>query len=207
MIRGVVHLDETTAREIMVPRVDMVAAETGIPLAELAELMTQSGHSRVPIFEGDLDHILGIAYAMDILSYLGRDQDSPAVLTPDNIRPAQFIPESKTLEDLLNDIQERRVHMAIVVDEYGGVSGPGHHRGPAGGDRRGDSGRVRRGRAGDRGGQRQGVPDGRPHEASTNWMSCSASPLKATGSTPWVASCTSAWARYPAPATPWSTTA
>ena len=123
MIRGVLHLDKTTAREIMVPRVDMVAAEMGILLSELAELMTQSGHSRVPIFEGDLDHIKGIAYAMDILSYVGRDQESSAVLTPKNVRPAQFIPEAKTLEELLNDIQERRIHMAIVVDEYGGVSG------------------------------------------------------------------------------------
>ena len=123
MIRGVLHLDKTTAREIMVPRVDMVATEMGIPLSELAELMTQSGHSRIPIFEGDLDHIKGIAYAMDILSYFSRDQESPAVLTPKNVRPAQFIPEAKTLEDLLNDIQERRVHIAIVIDEYGGVSG------------------------------------------------------------------------------------
>ena len=123
MIRGVIRLDQTTAREIMVPRLDVLAAEVGIPTARLADIMVESGHSRVPIYEGDLDRILGVAYARDILGYLNRSEGMPRQVTHDNVRPVLFIPESKTLEELLTEFQDRRVHMAIVVDEYGGVAG------------------------------------------------------------------------------------
>ena len=123
MIRGVIRLDQTTAREIMVPRLDVLAAEVGIPTARLADIMVESGHSRVPIYEGNLDRILGVAYARDILGYLNRSTAAPAQVTHDIVRPVLFIPESKTLEELLTEFQERRVHMAIVVDEYGGVAG------------------------------------------------------------------------------------
>ena len=123
MIRGVIRLDQTTAREIMVPRLDVLAAEVGIPTARLADIMVESGHSRVPIYEGDLDRILGVAYARDILGYLNRSEGMPRQVTHDNVRPVLFIPESKTLEELLTEFQERRVHMAIVIDEYGGVAG------------------------------------------------------------------------------------
>ena len=123
MIRGVIRLDQTTAREIMVPRLDVLAEEVGIPTARLADIMVESGHSRVPIYEGDLDRIIGIAYARDILGYLNRSEDRPERVTSDIVRPVLFIPESKTLEELLNEFQERRVHMAIVIDEYGSVAG------------------------------------------------------------------------------------
>ncbi len=123
MIRGVIRLDQTTAREIMVPRLDVLAAEVGIPTARLADIMVESGHSRVPIYEGNLDRILGVAYARDILGYLNQSTAAPAQVTHDIVRPVLFIPESKTLEELLTEFQERRVHMAIVVDEYGGVAG------------------------------------------------------------------------------------
>lgn len=123
MIRGVIRLDQTTAREIMVPRLDVLAAEVGIPTARLADIMVESGHSRVPIYEGDLDRILGVAYARDFLGYLNRSEGMPRQVTHDSVRPVLFIPESKTLEELLTEFQERRVHMAIVIDEYGGVAG------------------------------------------------------------------------------------
>ena len=123
MIRGVFQLDKTTAREIMVPRVDTVAAELGTTLDELAEQMVESGHSRVPIYEGSLDQIKGIAYARDILDRLSSNDESSRTLKPSLIRPALFIPESKTLEELLKEFQERQVNIAIVIDEYGGVSG------------------------------------------------------------------------------------
>ena len=123
MIRGVVQLDKTAAREIMVPRVDIVAAELGMPLDDLAEQLVQSGHSRVPVYEGSLDHIQGIAYARDILGHLSRNKGDPGSLTARVVRPALFIPDSKTLEELLNEFQEKQVHIAIVIDEYGGVSG------------------------------------------------------------------------------------
>ena len=123
MIRGVVRLDKTMAREIMVPRVDIVAAELGVPLSRLVAQMVDSGHSRVPIFEESLDHIKGIAYSRDLLGLLSSGGNAPGTLTEDVIRPALFTPESKNLEELLNEFQETQVHMAIVVDEYGGVSG------------------------------------------------------------------------------------
>ena len=123
MIKGVVQLDTTTAREIMVPRVDMVVAERDSSLEQLAEQMMESGHSRIPIFEGDLDHIQGIAHARDIVGILSTHDNEQTTLTDDAIRPALFIPETKTLEELLHEFQEQQVHIAIVVDEYGGVAG------------------------------------------------------------------------------------
>ena len=123
MIRGVVQLDKTTAREIMVPRVDMVAAEMGSTIADLAEQMMKGGHSRIPVYLEDLDQIEGIAYARDVLSQLADNPDASRIAVEKVVRPALFIPESKTLEELLKELQQRRVHMAIVVDEYGGVSG------------------------------------------------------------------------------------
>ena len=123
MIRGVVRLDRTTAREIMVPRVDMVAVEIDTPVPGLAELMVVKAHSRIPVYRDDVDSIEGIAYARDILRHMVQEKGSAGRTIQDFIRPALFIPEAKTLEELLNEFQERRVHLAIVVDEYGGVSG------------------------------------------------------------------------------------
>ena len=123
MIRGVVSLDDTVAREIMIPRGDMVVAEIGTPIGELAEQMISNGHSRIPVYRETLDRIEGIAYARDILRQLTRETDLPDVALESMVRQALFIPESKTLEELLAQFQETRVHMAIVVDEYGGVSG------------------------------------------------------------------------------------
>ena len=77
----------------------------------------------MPVYEGSLDHIQGIAYARDILGHLSRNKGDPGSLTARVVRPALFIPESKTLEELLNEFQEKQVHIAIVIDEYGGVSG------------------------------------------------------------------------------------
>jgi CBS domain containing-hemolysin-like protein len=123
MIRGVVGLDQTTAREIMVPRVDMVAVELGAPLIKMIDQMLQSGHSRLPVHAGDLDHIEGIVYSRDLLGLLSRKAPPPQALDRDVIRSALFIPENKTLEELLNEFQERQLQIAIVVDEYGGVAG------------------------------------------------------------------------------------
>lgn len=123
MIRGIVQLDKTVAREIMVPRVDMVAVEIETPISELAEHMIKGGHSRIPIYKEHLDNVEGVAYARDILTYLLRSKESSTLPVQILMRPPLFIPESKTLEDLLKDFQQLRTHMAIVVDEYGGVSG------------------------------------------------------------------------------------
>ncbi len=124
MIRGVVRLDKTTSREIMVPRVDVVAVEVGASLGDLATQMVASGHSRIPVYEENLDRIQGIAYARDLVDLLNTEESETLSGIPSGlVRPALFIPESKPLQELLNELQERRVHIAIVVDEYGGVSG------------------------------------------------------------------------------------
>ena len=123
MIRGVVQLDKTVAREIMVPRVDIVAVEETARLEELAEEMNVAGHSRIPVYKGDLDHIEGVAHARDVLQQLSNG-DANAQMTAKQVsREPLFIPESKNLEQLLDEFQERRTHLAVVVDEYGGVSG------------------------------------------------------------------------------------
>ncbi len=123
MIRGVVQLDETVAREIMVPRVDIAAVEAGTSLEALAEAMNTIGHSRMPVYDGDLDHIDGVAHARDVLRHLARGSDPSGMTAKEVSRPPLFVPESKSLEELLGEFQEKRVHLAVVVDEYGGVSG------------------------------------------------------------------------------------
>ena len=123
MIRGVVDLDRTIAREVMVPRVDMVTVQLGAPMAEVVRTMMESGHSRIPVTGGDVDHIEGIVHSREILGLLGDGNGTPRTLTMDIVRQPLFIPEYKTLEELLTEFQEAQRHIAIVVDEYGGVSG------------------------------------------------------------------------------------
>jgi magnesium and cobalt transporter len=99
----------------------MVCCASDAPLDELLRLILDSGHSRVPIYEGSVDRIVGVIYAKDLLRYWGAraDELSPATV----MRTPYFVPETKRIEDLLVDFRTRRVHMAIVVDEYGGTSG------------------------------------------------------------------------------------
>ena len=123
MIRGVVQLDKTIAREIMVPRVDIVAVESDASLDLLVNKMKTAGHSRIPIYEGDLDHVVGVAHARDVLQQLAVTIDASNTAARQVSRKPLFIPESKTLEGLLEVFREERTHLAIVVDEYGGVSG------------------------------------------------------------------------------------
>ena len=123
MIRGVVQLDRTVAREVMAPRVDIVAVESDASLSTLVNVMISQGHSRVPIYDGDLDHIVGVAHARDALQQLANLGDPSKMRARQVSREPLFIPESKTLEGLLEVFQKERMHLAVVVDEYGGVSG------------------------------------------------------------------------------------
>ena len=123
MIRGVFKLDKTVAREIMVPRVDVTAMEILTSLDSLVDTMLSSGHSKIPIYREDLDRIEGIAHSMDILRFLSDANGTRSINLEQYLRPVIFIPESKTLEDLLTEFQEKRMQMAVVIDEYGGVSG------------------------------------------------------------------------------------
>ena len=121
MIHGIFELSEVTAREVMVPRIDVVAIPAEARIEAAVELIVATGHSRVPIYEGSIDNVIGIVYAKDILKHLrsGRLEDMVRPLA----RPAHFVPEAKKVDELLQELQQRRVHMAIVVDEYGGTAG------------------------------------------------------------------------------------
>lgn len=111
---------ETTVKEVMVPRVDVAGMEIGLSMAALPQLIQESGHSRFPVFEENLDHIIGILYVKDLFQMIDSwpDIDLKAV-----VRKPLFVPESKLIDDLLLTLKSTRTHMAIVIDEYGGVSG------------------------------------------------------------------------------------
>lgn len=121
LLHSILELSDTVAREIMVPRVDIVALEQEMSLNEAAQVFIASGHSRLPLYEGTIDQIRGIIYAKDLLRFwVEKQADIPLSHLA---RPAYFIPEAKRIDELLNEMQQRRVHLAIVVDEYGGVAG------------------------------------------------------------------------------------
>jgi CBS domain containing-hemolysin-like protein len=121
MIRGVFGLEDTAVREIMTPRTDFAAADTEATVEDVVRLIVDRGFSRIPLYEKNVDAIVGIIYAKDLFRYLAegrRPKDLREIA-----RPAFFVPESKRLDDLLTDMRKQRVHMAIVVDEYGGTAG------------------------------------------------------------------------------------
>ncbi len=121
MIYSIFRLGEMITREVMVPRIDVVALEVGSSLEDVLRTIVESGHSRIPVYEETIDNIVGIIYAKDILAAQSRGNASPALR--EIIRPAYFVPESKRLDSLLKEMQGNKVQMAIVVDEYGGVAG------------------------------------------------------------------------------------
>jgi len=123
MIQSVVDFGDTTVREIMGSRVDMVTLQADTPISEAMELIRESGHSRIPIYDEHPDDIKGILYAKDLLPYLSRGKKKGRASLKSLTREALFVPESKPVEDLLREFQIKKTHIALVVDEYGGVSG------------------------------------------------------------------------------------
>ena len=121
MIESVIRLRATTAGQVMTPRPEIIALEAGSTLAHVKQTLEESGHSRIPVYEGTLDHIVGILYARDLLKFLGQATLKFDVRSA--MRPAYFVPEVKPLRDLLHDFRLQKVHIAIVLDEYGGTSG------------------------------------------------------------------------------------
>jgi len=121
MIRAIFELGETVVREIMVPRIDMACISADVTIDELIETIIACGHSRIPVFDGTVDNITGILYAKDLLKYWR--ERTPDVDIRKIARQPFFIPETKNLEELLQEFKRRRVHIAIVIDEYGGTSG------------------------------------------------------------------------------------
>jgi CBS domain containing-hemolysin-like protein len=121
MIHSIFELGDRPVREVMVPRIDMVTLEAEDTLDDAVALIMQGGQSRIPVYEDTIDNIIGVLYAKDLLRQLRLGNAQAKVR--DFVRPAYFVPESKKLDDLLHELQHQRVHMAIVVDEYGSVAG------------------------------------------------------------------------------------
>ncbi len=121
MIHGIVELGDRTVREIMVPRIDMVAVAADATVREVLDRIRASGHSRIPVYGESIDDVVGVLYAKDLLHQMPAMRlDAPV---GGLVRPAYFVPETKRVDELLHELQDARVHIAIVVDEYGGTAG------------------------------------------------------------------------------------
>ncbi|MDY6966638.1 MAG: hemolysin family protein [Halobacteriota archaeon] len=120
MIHRVFELGDTVVRELMTARTDMVSLEVKQSMEECLDLITSHGYSRIPVFEERMDNIVGVIYAKDILSYIWK-KEKPQV--KEIMRPPYFVPETKMVDELLKEFQRGKMHIAIVIDEYGGTSG------------------------------------------------------------------------------------
>lgn len=121
MIDGILSLEEMTVRDIMVPRLDIVAVDRSVNPRELIDIIVRAGHSRIPVYQESVDRILGVLYAKDLLPFvIGNTARIPLL---DLIRPAFVVPESKRLDVLFAELRRTKIHLAIVADEYGGTAG------------------------------------------------------------------------------------
>jgi len=124
MIQSIFSFHETTVKEIMIPRIDMIALKSELLAAEAINTVVSCRHSRVPVFEGSIDKVVGLLYSKDLLALFENNKLSVDDTTISGlVRPACFIPESKKLDEVLEEFRSSRIHMAVVVDEYGGTAG------------------------------------------------------------------------------------
>jgi len=123
IIHSIFEFGETTVKEIMVPRTDMVCIEVHTPYTELLKIVRGKLHSRIPVYQGRIDNIIGILYIKDLLPYLYGKKKSQKIDLLRLIRDPYFVPEQKKISELLKEFQKHRIHMALVVDEYGGIAG------------------------------------------------------------------------------------
>ncbi|GAK49381.1 CBS domain containing protein [Candidatus Moduliflexus flocculans] len=121
LIRNIRDFEEGIVREVMVPRIDMVAIEETASLQDFRLLALEKGHSRIPVYRKTVDHVIGIAYIKDLLRYWNDGENT--VRVADLMRPPYFVPETKNIPALLHEFQTHKVHIAIVIDEYGGTAG------------------------------------------------------------------------------------
>jgi putative hemolysin len=121
MIYSIFRLSDTLAREIMIPRMDMLALDVQTSLSEAVDILLATGFSRVPVYEETIDNVLGVLYTKDLLRVWREGTELTTLRSL--LRQAYFVPEAKKVDELLAEMQSRRVHMAVVVDEYGGVAG------------------------------------------------------------------------------------
>ncbi len=121
MLQSIVEFSETIVREVMTPRIDMMTIDINRPLDEFIDLIVESSYSKIPAYRDQIDNIIGVLFAKDTLRFWGPDHSD--VKLEDILRPVSFVPETKKVRDLLREFQKDKVHIAIVVDEYGGVAG------------------------------------------------------------------------------------
>ena len=121
MIENVLELSDTTADEIMTPRTDIIAIDAGAKLNEVVKIVNEAGHSRLPVYEENIDSIIGLLYAKDLLAEIGKEPQEFNLRQM--LRDVYFVPETKTLRSLLHEFQKQRLHIAVVLDEYGGTAG------------------------------------------------------------------------------------
>ncbi len=120
MIEGIYALADTTVKEVMVPRIDSVFLGLDMETTDLVNRIAETGHSRFPVYKDTIDNVVGMLYAKDLLQYLTNGKE---IRIEQILRKSFFVPESKRLDSLLREMKRRRVHIAVAVDEYGGVSG------------------------------------------------------------------------------------
>jgi len=123
MIHGVIEIGDMAVREVMIPRIDIVAVEVSRPVAEIVQLVLKHGHTRIPVYEETIDHIVGVAYAKDLLRYSASRAERRSGDLRKVMRKPYFVPENKNLSEFLHEMRENRVHMAIVIDEHGQTAG------------------------------------------------------------------------------------
>lgn len=123
IINSIVEFRETTVSEIMTPRVDIVAIAENKNVDDVIIIISESGHSRIPVYSNNIDSIIGVIFAKDLLKFINNGQSRRETKIASLIKKVLFVPESKKIGDLLKEFQSRKIHLAIVVDEYGGTSG------------------------------------------------------------------------------------
>lgn len=121
MIQSILDFRDTLVREVMIPRTEMIAIERDAAIEEILSLIMEHGHTRMPVYDGSVDNIIGILNVKDLLKFWSRSISESDVLS--SLRKPYYIPETKNIHFLLHELQQRKYHMAIVIDEYGGTSG------------------------------------------------------------------------------------
>ena len=122
MIHGIIEAGDKSVREVMIPRTDMVAVERSATLQDIARIFKQHRHTRLPVYKGDLDHIVGLIHAKDLLLFYTLSS-APEFKIDKILRPILYTPETKKVDELLHEMRSKKVHMMVVVDEYGGTAG------------------------------------------------------------------------------------
>ncbi len=119
ILEGIVNFGTIETRQVMTPRVDVFSLQKDLPFNTVLDLVSQNGYSRIPVYNKDIDDIIGVLYAKDLIQYLNYEELDWNTL----LKKPYFIPENKKIDDLLSDFKDRKMHLAVVVDEYGGTSG------------------------------------------------------------------------------------